>query len=104
MFKTDTFKKLANILPCINKLYRFILCDLTEAFDFASMTDFLVKNENILISLNYGVLLSDAYKEIIEKFIAKIIETPPKRIPYIDFPGFENSFFYDDYRKLYEKI
>uniref|UniRef100_A0A914YXX8 Uncharacterized protein n=1 Tax=Panagrolaimus superbus TaxID=310955 RepID=A0A914YXX8_9BILA len=67
------------------------------------MTDFLLKNETINFHLEYdcNAVLSDEYKEDLENFIAKIVETPPKRIPHIDFLGFENSIFYDDYQKLF---
>uniref|UniRef100_A0A914YV52 Uncharacterized protein n=1 Tax=Panagrolaimus superbus TaxID=310955 RepID=A0A914YV52_9BILA len=111
MFKRDTFKKLADILPlskeysCINLSRLTVgLDDLTEAFDFATVTDFLLKNESLFIFLGFdkNIPLSSGYKEIIENFIAKIIETPPKQIPLIEFPEFENSVYYDDYRKLYD--
>uniref|UniRef100_A0A914XU17 Uncharacterized protein n=1 Tax=Panagrolaimus superbus TaxID=310955 RepID=A0A914XU17_9BILA len=104
MFQSDTFKKVAHILPRLKQLSHFILDGLTEAFDFAFITDFVLKNENLLIKLTFdeNISLSSAYNEILENFIAKIIETPPKKIAYINFPGFENSDLYDDYRKLYD--
>uniref|UniRef100_A0A914YKJ9 Uncharacterized protein n=1 Tax=Panagrolaimus superbus TaxID=310955 RepID=A0A914YKJ9_9BILA len=104
MFQKDTFKKLADILPDLKEFSVLSLDGLTEAFDFASITDFLLKNENLVIFLRFDedIPLSDAYKEILEKFIDKIIETPPKEFPYIEFPRFENSILYNDYRKLYD--
>uniref|UniRef100_A0A914YXS8 Uncharacterized protein n=1 Tax=Panagrolaimus superbus TaxID=310955 RepID=A0A914YXS8_9BILA len=103
MFQEDTFKKLADILPSLKELSDFSLYGLTEAFNFASITDFLLKNENLVINLGYneGIPLSNGYIKILESFIAKIIEAPPKRIPDIYFPGFEKSVYYQDYLKLY---
>uniref|UniRef100_A0A914XUK6 Uncharacterized protein n=1 Tax=Panagrolaimus superbus TaxID=310955 RepID=A0A914XUK6_9BILA len=104
MFQADTSQKVAGLLPLLKELSTFILCDLTEAFDFASMADFLLKNENLFICLAYNenIPLSSGYKEIVESLIVKIVETPPKRIPHITFPGFENSIYYNDYQKLFK--
>uniref|UniRef100_A0A914YDJ3 Uncharacterized protein n=1 Tax=Panagrolaimus superbus TaxID=310955 RepID=A0A914YDJ3_9BILA len=101
MFKKDTFKKFADILPRLKELSYFKIHGLTEAFDFTSITDFLLKNETINITLDYRFeALSDEYLGILEKFIAKIIENPPEKIPVINSPGLRNCNIYDEYRKL----
>uniref|UniRef100_A0A914XSW7 Uncharacterized protein n=1 Tax=Panagrolaimus superbus TaxID=310955 RepID=A0A914XSW7_9BILA len=100
MFKPDSIHKYADIFPRWKKLFHLGLYGLTEDFDLASITDFLLKNEKLTVCLSYFNPLTDGYKEILEKFIVKIIETRPKRIPYIYFPGLQNSIFYDDYQGL----
>uniref|UniRef100_A0A914Y4X3 Uncharacterized protein n=1 Tax=Panagrolaimus superbus TaxID=310955 RepID=A0A914Y4X3_9BILA len=102
MVKKDAIKKFVEIVPCFKELFHFTLYALTEAFDFASITDFLLKNEtiNVILQFRGDVPMSDAYKKDLEKFISKIIETPPKRMPIIDFPGIRKCIFYNDYKKL----
>uniref|UniRef100_A0AC34GX40 Uncharacterized protein n=1 Tax=Panagrolaimus sp. ES5 TaxID=591445 RepID=A0AC34GX40_9BILA len=102
MFKPDTFNKLADVTSN-NGLKWLSLGGLTEDFDFSTTLDFLLKiKKSLNVSLQYRnrVPLSNAYKENLETCIAKIIATPPERIPNITFPGFEESTLYNDYKKL----
>uniref|UniRef100_A0AC34F2P3 Uncharacterized protein n=1 Tax=Panagrolaimus sp. ES5 TaxID=591445 RepID=A0AC34F2P3_9BILA len=103
MFKPHTFNNLADVTSNTS-LERFSLSYLREDFDISTTLDFLLKNDNKYVFLDYCLHspISDAYKEILETCIAKIIATPPKRIPHIYFPGFSGSTLYIDYKKLYD--
>uniref|UniRef100_A0AC34FLQ3 Uncharacterized protein n=1 Tax=Panagrolaimus sp. ES5 TaxID=591445 RepID=A0AC34FLQ3_9BILA len=94
LFESDTVKKVAEILPRLQKLHKFYLHFLrTTSFDFASFSDFLLKNETVNVDLSYFDDITGAYREMIETFIEKIIQNPPKRIPKIDLSQFDEVEF-----------
>uniref|UniRef100_A0AC34F2M1 Uncharacterized protein n=1 Tax=Panagrolaimus sp. ES5 TaxID=591445 RepID=A0AC34F2M1_9BILA len=93
-FEADTAKKIANNLPRLQKLRSFELTKLEEGFDVSSFSDFLMKNETVFVRFDYlWNEFSNAYKQIIEAFIDKILKNPPKILPIIEFPGCDDLKF-----------
>uniref|UniRef100_A0AC34F4Z8 DUF38 domain-containing protein n=1 Tax=Panagrolaimus sp. ES5 TaxID=591445 RepID=A0AC34F4Z8_9BILA len=96
----ETVKKMTEILPRLQKLRIFSLKFFDESFDFSFFSEFLMKNETVDVYLQRFRNLSDAYKQMLETFMENCMRNPPKRIPYISFPGCDKVKF-AEYRALY---
>uniref|UniRef100_A0AC34GTZ7 F-box domain-containing protein n=1 Tax=Panagrolaimus sp. ES5 TaxID=591445 RepID=A0AC34GTZ7_9BILA len=94
----DTAQKMTVILPRLQKLRKLKLIGVNQNFDLFSFTDFLMKNETVFIHLIISSVNSDAFVTMINR----IIETPPKRIPFINYLQFEDyPVLCQRYHKLY---
>uniref|UniRef100_A0A914QAG3 Uncharacterized protein n=1 Tax=Panagrolaimus davidi TaxID=227884 RepID=A0A914QAG3_9BILA len=99
MFEGDAVVKMAQILPTLKNMCCFTLENLTKAFDFALITDFLLKNDIINISLDYAKFRPcEYYKTLLTKFLSELFANPPKKIPDLPFLIFFNGGC--EYRKM----
>uniref|UniRef100_A0A914QJ48 Uncharacterized protein n=1 Tax=Panagrolaimus davidi TaxID=227884 RepID=A0A914QJ48_9BILA len=85
--QTETIKKIVQHLNGYKKMCAFQLFAINESFDFASFSDFLLKNETVCVYLRYVAPVSYAYKEIVENVIKKIKKNPSLKVPKILFYG-----------------
>uniref|UniRef100_A0AC34GWE6 Ubiquitin-like domain-containing protein n=1 Tax=Panagrolaimus sp. ES5 TaxID=591445 RepID=A0AC34GWE6_9BILA len=89
MFQNDTVEKLVKILPRFKKLRCFGLYGLTKTFDISSFSSFFKVNTNVDVRLEYKQKLSVEYIEMLDEIMQDFVENPPKKIPYIRFPGYK---------------
>uniref|UniRef100_A0A914QTF1 F-box domain-containing protein n=1 Tax=Panagrolaimus davidi TaxID=227884 RepID=A0A914QTF1_9BILA len=81
MLQTETVKKIVQHLNGYTKMSVFQLCGINESFDFASFSDFLLKNETVTVYLAYGSHLSDTYKENTVNVVKEIMKNPSLKVP-----------------------
>uniref|UniRef100_A0AC34FUH7 Uncharacterized protein n=1 Tax=Panagrolaimus sp. ES5 TaxID=591445 RepID=A0AC34FUH7_9BILA len=92
MFELDTVKNMVQILSRFPKLRYLSLGDLPGTFDFASITDFLLMNEKIRVTICFHrhAALSPAFAEMLNNFVNYVRENPPKIVPSVRFSGLHN--------------
>uniref|UniRef100_A0AC34EZ99 DUF38 domain-containing protein n=1 Tax=Panagrolaimus sp. ES5 TaxID=591445 RepID=A0AC34EZ99_9BILA len=101
-FKSDTVKKMVEILSGLKNLLAIEFEYFDQSFDLSAFSDFLMKNETVFVHFEYlDNEFDDAYQQMIDAFIAKIMENPPKIIPVIKFPGCGDLKF-AEYHKMYQ--
>uniref|UniRef100_A0A914PD32 Uncharacterized protein n=1 Tax=Panagrolaimus davidi TaxID=227884 RepID=A0A914PD32_9BILA len=88
MLQTETVKKIVQHLNGYKKMCAFQLCGINESFDFASFSNFLLKNETVRVYLSYGAPVSYAYEESVKNIIKEIRKNRSLKVPEIHFYSF----------------
>uniref|UniRef100_A0A914QQU9 DUF38 domain-containing protein n=1 Tax=Panagrolaimus davidi TaxID=227884 RepID=A0A914QQU9_9BILA len=80
-FQSDTVKKMVQIFQSLSKLKNVIFDYVTEAFDFSSLSDFIMENKSVFIEICFDRPLSNDYKQMLQNFNDNIMENPPQKKP-----------------------